>query len=508
MKKSRKEFQRGVFVVRAVSWPVLVAAIFAGVPLALGAFDADPDVMTAPVITNPAASEVWLGGSDHVASCSPAVDKDCNRGVTPNVLVDDSVSHYWTGSGEFKDNDFIGTSVTYICTTGPGTDTLTVYANDNFAPEWNTYLADDQETSDTETVSVVIPWIEEINFSGTNNYAMKDDSNPPVTITTEYDKSAGITKPACQLMNARVTLNPVKFRASADLTESTSVKVSSTGSVAFDEHDDTWSTWDSGGISMTSSDDEYGKTPNNVDDMQNFAMGWGYRVPSGSDETINIDVQGAGPGPLYLHVFVVSDTPKAPEAVPVQVILQYACYWASGTASKVSACNAIVGAFADHYNWVGNCYALASDFVRLVASIGVTASENTWSSMNAAYWSESYAIGDMYQQKTRSIDPVGASYGEGQRVWFYHEWAQAEGNQYDPSTAYHCDNASWGDYEDWLYDGSNSAQYQRVTGLSPLTTTWDAGQTGQSSGCEASSHRHYTSAPGTNLQAWKGPDYE
>ena len=291
--------------------------------------------ITSISIENPTASEVWLAGSDHTVTCTTGSDMDCNLGT--GEPVSDSVTHYWSGTGTFKDNDNVGTSVTYLCTNTAVSNSITAHCNDDYAPESNAALSDEGETTDTETVTVVIPWVEELNFSGTNNYAMMDDADPPVEITVaEYDKSLGRNEPACQKMDSTVTLSGVKFRASSDLTESSSVAVNVTGTVDFDDANDSWQTWDSSGITMTSKDIAAGHTETSVGIYDNdFSLTWKFKDPSGTNTYITCAATNA----TTHKVYVVLGQPQAAQAVPWQKLLDEACYAGSlATSASVATC--------------------------------------------------------------------------------------------------------------------------------------------------------------------------
>ena len=187
--------------------------------------------------------------------------------------------------------------------------------------------------------------------------------------------------------------------------------------------------------------------------------------------------------------------PNDPKIEPRVDILEYASSWASGKSDANSICIDILSnGFNAHYTWNMDCHMLSSDFVRLVTSLGISASLHRWSSKNQN-------IGDMCYQRTKSIDPVGPTWGQGQIEWAWHQWAEAASSQRDPSA-----NTSlpggWGGYEDNLFtqylEKIGSYQYQ-----------WVANQSGQSSGCEAPEHRYYyysSSAPWTLLYDWRGPD--
>lgn len=190
-------------------------------------------------------------------------------------------------------------------------------------------------------------------------------------------------------------------------------------------------------------------------------------------------------------IFRVLDTPNSPEATPQEEILEYACDWADGANTVDATCDDIVGAFSGHYDWDYDCHLLSSDFTRLVSSLGISASLHKWARKGSTG-----SLGDMVGQKTKAIDPVG-SYGSQQYLFSFHQWAETGSQQRDPTTASSY-SGTWGDYEDYLY-----TQYEEVTDTSPYTTTWVNNQNGQSSGCEAPSHRIYTNP---SASPWRGPD--
>lgn len=183
-------------------------------------------------------------------------------------------------------------------------------------------------------------------------------------------------------------------------------------------------------------------------------------------------------------------TPKAPETEPYYEILDYACDWASGTSDAGSVCTDILtNGFNDHYTWKLDCHRLSSDFVRLVTSLGISASQHIWASKGGT-------IGNMSNQRTKSFDPVDPEHGLGAQDWSWHQWSEAASYQRDPS-ANSSKYGSWGGYEDDLF-----TNYERVIGY--WNYEWVSNQSGQSSGCESSTNRTYSSSP--TLWDWRGPD--
>lgn len=118
-------------------------------------------------ISNPTANEVWLMDTPHVLTCSAATDEDRWRSSPTDdwIVYGDSVTHYWTGNGQFKNNNNVGTSVDYIAPQ-PGQDTVTVYADDDYAATGNTAYVDESADSDTETITIVGCEVHEVGFTG------------------------------------------------------------------------------------------------------------------------------------------------------------------------------------------------------------------------------------------------------------------------------------------------------------------------------------------------------
>ena len=82
-------------------------------------------------------------------------------------------------------------------------------------------------------------------------------------------------------------------------------------------------------------------------------------------------------------------------------------------------------------------------------------------------------------------------------TWNWHQWAEADGVQYDPSAAT-SHGGGWGDYEDTLF-----TDYRRCASVAPPAYVWAANQPGQSSGCEQwPAHCDYRPGP---LGQWLGP---
>lgn len=198
------------------------------------------------------------------------------------------------------------------------------------------------------------------------------------------------------------------------------------------------------------------------------------------------------------EIYVVNASPVSPESEPNVTILGYACDWADGESTGDGICISVFSdGFSNHYNYNYDCHLFSSDFVRLVSSLGVSASQHYWASK---YWRDA-AVGDMEHQRTKLVDPVGPSIGLDSLEFNYHQWSEAAGSQRDPSTKT-SKSGSWGGYEDDLF-----TQYRVCTSEFPdFDSEWVPNQSGQSSGCEVyPTHCDYDSTP--ILYDWVGPDY-
>ena len=251
--------------------------------------------ITSVSITNPTANEVWLIGSDHTLTCTSATDTDRRRENPESNWenIADSVTHYWTGTGTFKNNDNVGTSVTYICTDTAGSNTVTVYADDNYGPDNNTAIVDESPTSDSETVSVVGLAVNQVGFGGGNHTLYQTpaanagwaDGTTAIS-NPVYDADSGTndaTNYACYTKGAaNATLTSVRCRATTALTEGSSFElrvltscVGTSGWVSFSIDQGNRQSG-VGTLSLS------GTLPSTVG-RYGLGCGWYYRCPSGSN---------------------------------------------------------------------------------------------------------------------------------------------------------------------------------------------------------------------------------
>lgn len=141
----RTETDRSRALLRTGMWLCAIAWLAGtGVRPVVADYDKNP-VMGDVTLNNPAASEVWLAGSDHTLTCSTVTDQDCN--LETGLPETDYVTHWWTStSGEFPGpTGNIGVSVKYVCNDVAGTETVHVRADDHYPADGSTdgFLADD-----------------------------------------------------------------------------------------------------------------------------------------------------------------------------------------------------------------------------------------------------------------------------------------------------------------------------------------------------------------------------
>lgn len=321
------------------------------------------------------------------------------------------------------------------------------------------------------------------NYSGSGAITIYDNMSGSNIMAPEYSPGANVIKPAAWVRGGshqvRVTFKAIPSITSANIwAENGLGGLASSGSpvtVNFSE-----------GIGQQNF--TVNSVPNSVGKHQ-FYWDWKYIDITGSPSpTINMGQTGE-----HL-VYTVLTAPVDTMTTPWLEILDYACTWANGATTKEGVCsNILSNGYSNHYTWNGDCMMLASDFVRLVNTQGINGSQHYWGSLG------SYgAIGDMAYQRTKVIDPVGAAWGNQAIDWSWHQWAEAEGAQRDPSAAASV-VGNWGVYEDYLF-----WKYKEIIDDNPYDWNWVNNQVGQILGCEAPGHRNYNSNP--TLYPWRGPD--
>lgn len=395
-------------------------------------------------ISNPEADEVWLAGSDHDVSISEAaIDEDCNTDT--GQVVQDSVTHYWTGTGTFKDNDNVGTTATYICTNTTGENTVTAHADDDYEPESNTALADDDGVSDSETVDVIIPQVNTVAYTG--GHAIADATSP------QYDRASPRNDPTAYTIGVHQDVDvDVTFWHSTDLTEASSVQVyASPSTLALGE----WgypsgsfgTTWPSAGFSSTNR--QVNQT--SVSKLS-YDETWYYRCPDGSDTWIAL---------ATIADRVMYVTRAAPVRAEPEVVFEYSvnyCAGLDGTNSDEDAGDEVLDGIAGDYTYAGTCAIDSSNFVRLIGIQGVSGTLHRWATNHPG----AIPVGDINAMQTRPITLIGNDPGwpDGRTIWVnYHQWATAESYNWDASSSTkHA--GGWGDYEDWLFNNGGTDDYR------------------------------------------------
>lgn len=320
------------------------------------------------------------------------------------------------------------------------------------------------------------------NYSGSNAVTIYDNYSGSNVTAPEYSGTYE-TKPAAYVRGGSHQVQ-VQFKAIPTITQANLWAVGGLGGLAGSGSPVTVSFSSGSGQQLFT----VNSVPNSVGKHQ-FYWDWQYIDTTGSPSPTK-DMGRTGEHLIY----TVLAAPVASLSPPWLVILDYACTWANGSTTKEQVCtNILNNGYVNHYTWNMDCHRLASDFVRMVGTQGISASQHNWASLGSYS-----AIGDMAYQKTKVIDPVGPTWGNQAIEWSWHQWAEAEGAQRDPSAAASV-VGNWGVYEDYLF-----WQYKKVDNDSPYSWSWVNNQPGQISGCEAPAHRSYNSNP--TLYSWRGPD--
>jgi len=378
----------------AVAVAVGLWAVGCGGRAAWAAYAANPLFGDVSVTDPDDDDEVWLAGSDHAVTCSTVTDYDCD--LETGDPVEDSVTHWWKSpDGTFKQNEYVGTSVTYICSNSAlgGTDKINAYADDHCSEvgHEDSALADDypgEESypakKDDHDVTVVVPWCEQLDFCGTKNYDIYDNTaTPAAKIGLEFDRSEDKNEPACQQMGDQVTLANVRFRHDTALTEGSTVMVGTTAvsTITFPWNTASWPYWDTLALSTTSTNDDDGKL---IDEVHKYDLEtdsevelyWQYRVPTGS----NVPIECTD-NPTSHTVYTVVSAPTAPmhegkDGVWLGV-LEKSCAWASGqTTANAAAQKVVESIYASGFAY--NNVTGGASFLKANGAFDLTACLSAW----------------------------------------------------------------------------------------------------------------------------------
>lgn len=353
----------------------------------------------------------------------------------------------------------------------------------------------------------------------------------------EFDATTGTKGPVCYVrdrgMQVELDLAGDENNDSDnDLTERTEIKV--TAKAVYDGgtenefnedfiDDDTedWSTEDYSTVDIESDDN----VPNEVAEYEDFEMRWAFKVKDSSGNWIVAyeDTAGCGYSQKTEHketsggktygLYLTYDGHKFDDDADFKkLILDYACNWSDGQNNKEPIITDLLNnGFNAHYTWVGDCFKLASDFVRLCRTLGINAGTRFWGASNytTATWNEppyntTWAVDDMLAMRTIHITPVGST-GSARHEWGFHQWAEANSKTRDPSAASTFDGG-WGAYEDYLFETADPpGGYWRVTSVdatgNPTAAQWEANHPGRTYGCEPNGV--YGSG---KFWSWRGPD--
>ncbi|MGC1272604.1 MAG: hypothetical protein WBC44_02765 [Planctomycetaceae bacterium] len=246
--------------------------------------------ITDVVMQNPTEDEVWLIDSPHTLTCSTSTDTDRKRPSEEDPWEDvgDSVTHFWSATGgQFKNNDNVGTSVEYICSHVADFYGITVYADDDYAPD-NDPVVDEDAKSDSETIQVV--GLEVFSVGFTADHSLKKTPTPdpwadgaaaitdPIWILGGTDNAA--TNHVCWTKGEGGDTATVKARVSKALTEEASFQLGGTGT----------GTWNWGNCSIGSGSTESSEaTCTHVQDWIDkvskggLTCNWQFKYPTGAN---------------------------------------------------------------------------------------------------------------------------------------------------------------------------------------------------------------------------------
>lgn len=341
------------------------------------------------------------------------------------------------------------------------------------------------------TIEAVLPEVTRLSWK--NDHALLEGASGSSAITDPVwvkTLGGGVTKnkPGAYTKDGYATAE-LEIEGDSPLTHSASVQVKGDGNTEnFAAQGATFHnwTWSSGELQLESS-----PLYASVNFYDTLDVTWYYRVEKlagGWGDWVEMNES------THL-LYTTLTTPTSPEATPHEVIIDYACRWAANASTAGGVCSDLLNnGFGAHYTWVGNCNVLSSDFIRMLGSLGISGQQHRWRS-KYFYPYGSPHIGAMVEQRTISFTPVGGSAGAIE--WWWHQWAEADSQQRDPSAA-SSRAGGWGDYEDYLF-----THYRECTGT-PYVTQWVPNQSGQSSGCEAyPANCEYLSGP---LADWLGPN--
>lgn len=418
----------------------------------------------------------FLAGSRHSFMASGTKDLDWNDVMEVNVpdMLQANTPTWIAEEGEFV-NGHRGGYVTWDTPPSEQEDFEIVYWVDDLPAVG---FADDvrpRKATHIDTVSTIAPYITSVSFTG--GHSIDGVSNPVY--------SGPKNEPACYTRNTKENI-------AANFANLALFSGDYTISVKAFENGTAYTTTSSASakypfISGTVFVESLDNLPNTVG-VTEHDFTWKYQVSGGSgDWVVMRDGSTAGDDKTGPHkVYTVFGDPSAPEATPAKNVLGYACTWAAGCSSKKDACDKIVAEFQNKYTYNGSydCQKLSSSFVRLVASLGIDAKLHKWSKKETPP-----ITGDMYGFFTEDMKLVGSGTAVG-HTWGMHQWAQAEGHQYDPTVGSYLHNKGWGDYEDQFID----YYWQHINAIDAEEKD---NETGQSDECEGSNHRVYVWWPDT-----------
>ncbi len=409
---------------------------------------------------NPVRNERWLAGTVHTAQCSTVTDWDCNVDTQQRVL--DSVTHWWEASrGTFKDNDNIGVLVNYICPATAGTAVLTAKADDNYS-DTNSALAEEDGTSNTETIDVIVPVIDELSYGGdhditdvtTPQYVRSPAYNGPTAYTrgTATGATCAVKLWAANSADEASTVYTYGSISTADLGEWNQTANSTIGTA-----------WPTAAIA-------HALSVINAETVKklSYTTKWKYY-----DSTLIFPDKVYVETPTVARVmYLTFDTPERVEEKDAFETSTNYCTGLGDANDNEDVCDEVLSGYAGEYVYDGTCAWDSSNFVRLIGVQGVAGTLHRWALDSTP------VNGDLITMKTRWISLINADqtdWPDGRTEWTnYHQWATAESFNWDASS----DTkraTTWGDYEDWVFNNGGVDDYE-VKGAPDF---WKANPAGQ-----------------------------
>jgi hypothetical protein len=223
-------------------------------------------------------------------SCDATDTDKCLQTNGTWLVVNDSLTIWWTGTNTFKDNINLGPNPTSICTDSEGDNSVTVNVDDNKAqgappgaPANDALFEEDGEDT-TRYFPVIIPVVDEIEYGGTK-HAITDVTTPEYTRSPLRNEPVSSTRST--LSSETSITAAVKYWHVEELADGSNIEIraDTTGSdiSRFQPVNATFGgTWPTAAITNTAVIHQ-----TTIKKISYTAM-WQYRVPTGSNNWITM----------------------------------------------------------------------------------------------------------------------------------------------------------------------------------------------------------------------------